>query len=639
MSAARVIFACLAVLVIAPAAAAKPAKIARPARLHAFLLRADEPGATSFSRTPAFAWNPVAGARKYQFQLATSTTFRESAIVYSAKNLLTPVAAPTVTLPWVSDMLHARVRAITADSVTPWSTIYNFDMDPPAAPTPLSSYPGLLRWTPVEGADAYEVWFDNGKMETVFTNVLDEREFYTFHRTPEWTGTVHWRIRAMRYDRTPEQRQNGLPAVGYGPWSPVYSSTNPQYTGGPIDLVGTISDVVSPVGSQVAHRLMPAFAFTGDQALDGTSAELFRVYVFTDRTCLNRVYTSSVVGGPAYAPRPFGTLALPLQDVTGARGSYLPDLAVGAQGPPSLTVDNETVTANESLPAAIPTTAVPDDSDNDPGGDAASTSSAPDQIKVGTDVVGAPVDLWDTQSAGGYWWTVVPVEALSPGALSTSLALPAPLGATTVQVMDGSGFAKGDVISIGDPLDLETTSITAVNGSTLTLAAALTNAHGPGEAVVRSGANIIYRDLDLAQDACASGRVARLAKNSEATLAAAGELFASGLSTRGKLIAATAKSAFYGNPLVAWTPALGATAYEVQWSKTRSPFTPEPNPQNAGAHGTMTLGTAAVLPLTPGTWYYRVRGFNYSLPTNAQQMSWSNPAKIVAAKPQFKVVP
>jgi hypothetical protein len=46
-----------------------------------------------------------------------------------------------------------------------------------------------------------------------------------------------------------------------------------------------------------------------------------------------------------------------------------------------------------------------------------------------------------------------------------------------------------------------------------------------------------------------------------------------------------------------------------------------------------------VLPLTPGTWYYRVRGFNYSLPTNAQQMSWSNAAKIVVAKPQFKVVP
>jgi hypothetical protein len=641
MSAARVLFVCLAVLVLAPAAGAKPAKVARPAQLHAFLLRADEPRDTSFSRTPAFAWNPVPGARKYQFQLATSASFRESAIVYSAKNLTTPVAAPTLTLPWIDDMMHARVRAITSSSVTPWSTIYNFDMDPPAAPTPLSSYPGLLRWTPVEGADAYEVWFvDIPKQETVFTNVLDEREFYTFHRTSQWTGTVRWRIRALRYDRTPSGRQNGLPATGYGPWSPVYSSTNPQYTGGPIQLVGTISDVVSPLNAPVAHRLMPGFAFTGDEALDGTSAELFRVYVYSDRTCLNRVFTSAVIGGPAYAPRPFGTMALPTQDTTGARSAYLSDLAAGTQTqlPPSVTVDGDAVVANESLDPATPTTAVPDDSDTDPGGDAGTPSSAPSQLAVGPDAVGAPVDLWDTQPSGGYWWTVVPVEAFSPGALSSSLALPAGVGATKIQLVDASGFAQGDVISIGDPLDLETTQISAVSGSTITLATALTHAHGIGEAVVRSGANLTYRDLDLPQDACASGRVARLAKTSEASLAAAGELFASGLSRNGKLIAATAKSAFYGNPLVAWTPALGATAYEVQWSKTRSPFTPQPDPQNGGAHGTMTLGTATVLPLTPGTWYYRVRGFNYSLPSNAQQMSWSNPAKIVVAKPQFKVV-
>jgi hypothetical protein len=45
-----------------------------------------------------------------------------------------------------------------------------------------------------------------------------------------------------------------------------------------------------------------------------------------------------------------------------------------------------------------------------------------------------------------------------------------------------------------------------------------------------------------------------------------------------------------------------------------------------------------VLPLKPGTWYYRVRGFNYALPTGAQQMSWSDPARIVVAKPKFRVI-
>jgi hypothetical protein len=637
MLAARLIVACLAVLVLAPSAVAKPAQVSAPSGLHGFLLRADEPGATSFPRTPAFAWNPVSGAVRYQFQLATSATFRENAIVYSAKSLTTPVAAPTLTLPWISDMFHARVRAILNDSVTPWSRQFDFDMDPPPAPTPLASYPGLLRWTPVEGADGYEVWLvDARKMETVFANVLDEREFYTFHRSANWTGTVRWRIRAIRADNEHTSRQNGIPVVGYGPWSPVYSSSNAGYTGGPIKLLGTVSDVTSSTAGSPAHKLMPAFAFTGDQALDGTSAELFRIYVFTDRWCLNRVYTSAIVGGPAYGPRPFGPLALPTSaaGIAAARAAYLSD---GTE-PQSYTYDGEVVKATESLPAATPTTAVPDDSDNDPGGLAPPAVGAPQQLKITGDL-GAPVDLWDTPESGGYWWTVVPVAADSPGALTTNLSSAALIGATSVQVTSTAGFATGDSVSIGNAGNLDTATIVSAGGSTLTFAAALKFAHGAGEAVVRSGGNLQYQDMEMAQDACAAGRVARFAKNTEPTLAAAGELFATGLSTRGKLISAKRTSAFYGNPLVAWTPAMGASAYEIQWSKTRAPFAPEPNPQNAGARGTLTLGTAAVLPLAPGTWYYRVRGFNYSLPTNAQQMSWSDPAKIVVAKPQFVVVP
>jgi hypothetical protein len=95
-------------------------------------------------------------------------------------------------------------------------------------------------------------------------------------------------------------------------------------------------------------------------------------------------------------------------------------------------------------------------------------------------------------------------------------------------------------------------------------------------------------------------------------------------------------TAFYGQPLVSWTPALGAEVYEVQWSKTQYPFTPQPAP--AGTLGILTSSTSVVLPVTPGTWWYRVRGFDYSLPTGAQQMSWSDPAKLVVAPPKFKLV-
>jgi hypothetical protein len=634
---------CLTLLGAASAAdAATPVKGRAPTKLHGFLLRADEPIATSFPRTPSFAWNPVAGAVRYQFQLSTSSSFRDSGLLYTASNLTTPVAAPTLTLPWITGNPHAlfaRVRAIKRSSSTPWSAAFGFDVEPAAAPKPLPSEPGLLRWTPVEGADMYQVWLidinnPTAKMEMSLTNVLDEREFYTFHRSASWTGTIRWRIRALRMDNDPALRQNQLPAVTYGPWSPVYSSSNPPYTTGPIKLGDTVSDVVANGDpSSPAHRLMPAFTFSGDTALDGTKAELFRVYVFTDRQCLNRVYTSAIVGGPAYAPRPYGPLALPSNPASlpAARSTYLRD---GSE-PDSFAFDGLPVKSTESQPAATPTTAVPADSDS------TSTTSAPagpTQLKFGGDL-GAPVDLWDTEwPSGGYYWTVVAVGAVSPGAITTATASVSALGSVSTSAADSSGFSTGDSVLIGNAGNQESATIVTVSGATLGFAAPLKFAHGPGEPIVRTGGNLQYEDLELPQDVCAAGRVARFGKDSEPSLTAAGELFASGLSPSGRLTAGRSSQAFYGYPLVAWTPALGASAYEVQWSKTRYPFTPQPNPQNQGALGTMTLGTSAVLPLPAGTWWYRVRGFNLNLPTGAQQMSWSDPSRIVVAKPKFRIV-
>jgi hypothetical protein len=639
---------CLSLLVLAPAAeAAKPIRGAAPANLHGFLLRADEPAENAFPRTPSFAWNPVAGAIRYQFQLATSSSFRESGIIYSATGLTTPVASPTLTLPWISGNPHAlfaRVRAVKRASTTPWSAAYGFDMEPGAPPKPLPSEAGLLRWTPIEGADGYQIWFvdiniPTPKMEVVFTNVLDEREFYTFHRSSAWTGTVRWRIRALRADNQKSARQNGLPAIGYGPWSPVYSSSNPAYQGGPIKLAHTVSDIVSAGDdASQSHRLMPAFTFSGDQTINGTSAELFRIYVFTDRQCLNNVYTSAIVGGPAYAPRPYGPLALPSNPglIPVARASYLRD---GAE-PDGYSFDGQQITSSESETPATPTTAVPADSDSNPSGSTVSPPAGPQQLTI-TGNLGAPVDLWDTDwPSSGYYWTVIPVEAVSPGALTTNVASGTIVGASSMSVASAVGYSIGDVVQIGNTTNQETATIVSVSGSTLTFSTPLKFAHGSGEAVVRTGGNLQYQDLELPQDVCAPpySRVARFGKNSEPSLTAAGELFASGLSPKGRLTSGRNSQAFYGSPLVAWTPALGATAYEVQWSKKGYPFKPEANPQNQNALGTMTLGTSAVLPLKSGTWYYRVRGFNYSLRTGAQQMSWSDPARIVVAKPKFKLV-
>jgi hypothetical protein len=655
MPAARLALACLAALLVAaPADAATRPTPSAPTGLHGFLLRADERRTDTFARTPSFAWNPVAGALRYELQVSTSSQFREGGIVYENEALTSPAAEIRIALPWITGnpySLYARVRAVLPKAVTGWSRAYGFNMRWPSLPTPIETYPGLLRWTPVEGATAYTVWylFPNGssKQITVYTNVIDQREWYTFHQGSSFSGQVKWRIRAIR--RVYGSTANGIPGVSYGPWSPIYTTKNPAFTGGPMTVAGTVSDALSTPAKPDAHGLMPAFLYTGNRSIFGQASELYRVYVFTDRDCINPVFKGALVGSPAYAPRPFGTIALPTSDaaVAAARTQFLPD---GSE-PFSTTFDLERVESTESLPAASPytpkkktpdpTTGTPttgdDDEDTGTAGatiPVAATPAAPaaDGFAPPTKV-GAPVDLWDTAwPEGRYYWTVVPVSSTTAGSISIPLAAAAAAGATSVTV-GGSGLAVGDKITIGSTPSEDRRTIVGVSGGTVELSAPLQFAHGPGEPVARSaGGALEYRDLELTQEACASGRVATFGKTSEPVVTAASAPYASGLSTNGRLVAAASRVAtFYGTPVVAWAPALGAGAYEVQWSKTRYPF-------RAAADSVMTYSTAVTLPLRPGTWFYRVRGINYSVPTGAQPMSWSDPVEVRIAKPRFRVV-
>jgi hypothetical protein len=641
----------LLVLAAGVTSAAADPSTAPPTGLHGFLLRVDEPQHDSFNRTPAFAWNPVPGAARYEFELSTSNAFRDNGIIWQSTKLQSPVVAPALTLPWITGSphaLYARVRAVISGGVTEWSNPFGFDLVPPPPPTPLTSAPGLLRWTPVEGANGYQVWLiDANKTEAVFTNVLDERDFYTFHQSSPWIGTVRWRIRAFRDDYSVKDRQNGMPVTQYGAWSPIYVSTNPDPTSGPIHLGSTISDVVADGGpASSAHRLMPAFTWTGNQTDQGAQAELFRVYVFTDKQCLNRVLAGGVVGSPAYAPRPYGGLSLPVgSTVDAARSQYLPD----GNEPKGVRFDGEQVESSESADQATPTVSLPLVQADNPAQDAQDTG-APDATPAAQSSpfvnwtsdskFGAPVDLWDTDwPRGGYYWTVIPVGAVSPGALQTNVAPPGGISsATSIPVANSAGFAPGDTISVGNAGNLETgLTVTSADGNALGLATPLTKNHGAGEPVVRTGGSLRYVDLELPQDVCAAGRVARFGINSEPSVIAGGDVFASGLSPSGKLTSAVHTAAFYRAPLVSWTQALGASVYQVQWSKTESPFNPEPDPATK-AQGILTGSTSYVLPLTPGTWYYRVRGYDYSLPTGAQQMGWSDVAQIVVTPPTFTVV-
>jgi hypothetical protein len=605
--------ALLAALALAGSAEARRPTTA-PTGLHAFVLRADEPVTHTFSRTPSFGWGPVRGAVAYQFELATSQRFSDSSMVWSATGLKSPAVAVPVSLPWMTGhpySLYAHVRAVTRKGAGPWSAPFGFNMRWTAVPTPLSpSYPGLLRWTHVSGASGYMIWLvDTGKWFTTRANMADEREYYTFHQDPSWTGVVHWRVRATRW--LYGQTENGMPSVSYGPWSPVYTSYNPPFATGPLTADATVTNVVSNAGHTRNHEIMPAFTYHGNASISGTTHELYRVEVFTDEDCLNPVFRGAITGAPAYVPREVGPNAMPT-DVNGINAASNTYLGFGPE-PNSRTFEGIDVTTNEM-----------DTVSSDGSGNG--TGLPPSQI-----VKPAKIDLWDSDWAGGsYYWTVMPVDAVADQTLTTVLAAPASVGATTITVVDASGIVAGDALQIGSP-NHENAVVQTVNGTVITLVSGLTAFHAAGEDVVRPSGGVKYYDAELTQDACSHGRMLTFGKSSQPAVTGQAAPFASGLSPEGKLVAAaSSKPKFYGQPLIAWQPTLATDQYEVQWSRTRYPW------RTAGSK--LTWATSLTLPLSPGTWYYRVRGIDSLLTGSKPQLTWSNPVRLVVTKPRFRVV-
>ena len=535
---------------------------AAPTNLRAFLLRVNEPVSHSYPRTPAFAWSPVHGARCYQFEVGTSKSFTENSLIWSNVPYVSGAhsGCPTVpaisidtALPWFTGSpyaLYAHVRAVTGSGATRWSAPFGFNVRWENVPKPMASEPGLVRWTPVDGATSYQVWYTDLDTPHVSTNtnVADEREFYTFHTDPSFTQTVHWRVRAVRqvFGTIP----NGLPAVSYGPWSNVYTSTNPPVSDSNLVLKGAVSDTVSTTQRPTAHQLMPALYFSGS-SVSGRQYQLWRVYAATDRDCVNIVYTGAVVGGPAYAPRTSGPLALPGSDtdLQLALTDFLPSAPSESN---AFSADGGKVVTSEAMSAA---------SASSSGSSSSGSSSSSSSSSSGTATTPmAKVDLPDLNfPSTRYYWTIVPV----------------------LLTEDESGAIQ-------------------------------------------------YHDTEIPQDACAAGRISTFGKQSAPVVTTAGTPFLAGLSPNGRLLSSVEhQPVVYGTPLVAWQPAKAASAYQIQWSRKLYPWRPAGTKQ--------TFSTSAVLKLTPGKWYYRVRGLNpgsLGLPF----MRWSTPVLVTVAKPTFRLI-
>jgi len=575
MPAAR--FVVLSLLLLAFLAGSAPAMEsgppAAPKSLHGFLLRPNEPVTHTFSRTPAFAWAPVRGASCYEFELATSRSFEESTMIWSnvstdansgkhcrpvkvsfrssdapsggeegegdagpqmVKTTVAPIRIPAVSLnlvlPWFTGKpyaLYAHVRSVTTSGASRWSRPFGFNMRWEDVPVPLAAKPGLVRWTPVEGATAYDVWYPEdyvNKVVRTHTNVADQRDLYTFHLEDSWWRTVRWRVRAVR--QVVGSIPNGLPAVSYGPWTSVYATINPGWSSGPLKVGFAVSDRISAPNRVGAHQLMPALTFTGDRGLDGREYRLFRFYAFTDRDCVNVVFKGSVVGGPAFAPRVNGPLELPTSqdELDAALIGVLPSGT--SEKAKTFTLDTAPIVSNETIL---------------------------DESSL------LRVDLPDLDArTTRYYWTVVPVG---------------------IRIDESGAFQ--------------------------------------------------YWDVEVPQDACEAGRVATFGKESQGAVTTSGAPFVSGLAPNGRLLSqAGSRPVVYSSPLVAWRPVVGATQYEVQWSRVKYPW------RKRGA--TKTFATSAVLKLSPGLWYYRVRGLN-AAQVGTPAMTWSAPVAVKVARPTFRI--
>jgi hypothetical protein len=415
----------------------------------------------------------------------------------------------------------------------------------------------------VEGATGYEVWFTQigpgwQKHVSTRTNAVDHREAYAFHDGADWTSQVNWRVRAVRVvPKNSLVHVNGLPTVSFGPWSREYVSINTPQSSSIRATAAVTYGATSKSNSGHAHELTPAFAFSGrDATNNGPSGSygLYRVYVASDKDCVNIVYTGALVGSPAYAPRTSGPLKFPSAVGKDFDDAFFRALDDGKESNTFMADLTPTVSTEQSSTG---------ETSGDTSGSGGSSSGSTSGSTTGTEGEAPPpatVDLPESGWPNGrFYWTVVPVGVY-----------------------------------------------------------------------VRDETKIEYHDLAAPQDQCAAGNVVAFGKESSPVVGAQGTPFVSGLSPQGRLIAASRKqSRFYGSPLVAWRPVQGATEYEVQWSRSKYPW--------RAAGNVRTTGTAAVLPLRPGDWWYRIRAINPFLPGSTKAMAWSLPLRLNMARPRFAV--
>ena len=165
---------------------------------------------------PAFAWNGVAGAARYQFQLAADPNFNSPLFNISTRNTR---ATPEKTVP--NGVYYWRVASIdSGGSVSNWSTVMSIEKlwaETPTLSTPADeatvSFPAdplVLRWNPVPGAAKYRVFLARDEaLASLVTSSGDPWEVQATNLAPNVllaSNTYYWAITPLDAQGNPGEQ-------------------------------------------------------------------------------------------------------------------------------------------------------------------------------------------------------------------------------------------------------------------------------------------------------------------------------------------------------------------------------------------------------------------------------------------------
>ena len=233
-----------------------------------FLLRPNEPTTHVFARTPAFAWSPVQRRPllpvRDRRRARRSRRTRSSGRTCRTSPGTTRAARPSRRSPSTRRCRGSRARRTRSTRMFARSpqtgrrggaAVRLQHALAERSRSRWTSQPGLIRWTPVEGATRYQVCYpDTGTpLITTNTNVADEREYYTFH-TRRLVDADHPLARPRGARRSSAQIPNGSAGRLLRPVEPGLHGDEPAVNAGPARAARSRSPTRSSTAEAVRAR-------------------------------------------------------------------------------------------------------------------------------------------------------------------------------------------------------------------------------------------------------------------------------------------------------------------------------------------------------------------------------------------------